>query len=85
MLALAFNGLDADFLLVRTTERARRMGVGLASRDVVEGGAAKEPLSDGVSGAGEKSIRTRADSLSVAEATRRKSPAHEYSPSTGSG
>ena len=77
------NGLDADFLLVSTAERMRRIGVGLPSSEASDGGAAREPLSEGVAAAGEKSSETNADSLSVADATLRKSARGQYSDHTG--
>ena len=73
----ARSGLLADFLLVRTADRVRRIGVGLPSpsREAREGGAGGDALSDGVGNAGEKSSMTKAESLSVAEATPCKSTA----------
>ena len=71
------NGLEADFLFVNTAERIRRIGVGLPSTETSEGGAARDAVSDGVA-EGEKSRETRADSLSVADATLRRSPVDQY-------
>jgi len=73
----ARNGLDADFLLVKTAERMRRIGVGLPSSEASDGGASREPLSEGVA-VGENSKHTKAESLSVADATLRRSANHQY-------
>jgi hypothetical protein len=47
-LMVALCGLENDFFEVKTALRARRIGVGLPSSEVREGGAASEPLSEGV-------------------------------------
>ena len=67
------SGLLADFLLVSTADRTLRIGVGLASTDASEGALRGDEVSEGDDEtAGEKSSETRAESLSVAEATRRR-------------
>lgn len=68
-------GLAADFLLVNTALRTRLIGVGDPSREARDGGAAIESWSEGVfCGLGEKSRETSVESLSVADATRLRSP-----------
>lgn len=72
---VALSGLVADFLLVKTALLILRMGVGLPSSDARDGGAARDSLSEGaLLGLGEKSNETKAESLSVADATRRSVP-----------